>query len=194
MSGPYRERAQARLSWRGGLSRVALGGARPLAGLYRVGGDGPAPVVEVAGDELLVRPGRGRKPRAGLSRLTLDAERAWDISLAGGIHQLEADLALLALSSVAIDGGVHRATLTLGHPVGSCPVRLSGGVHDLSLVRPPGVGIRLELRGGAHQLAVDQFEFGAVAGPVRWESAGYGEGLERFEVQVRGGAHRLTIR
>lgn len=192
MSGPYREMAQARLSWRGGMSRVTVDGGRQLGGLYRVGGDGPAPVVEVRGDELLVRPGRGRRRGAG-SRLTLDADHAWDIALFGGAHELDADLAQLVLKSVEIDGGVHRVTLTLGHPAGTCPVRIGGGVHELRVTRPPGAGVRLELRGGAHHLAVDQFEFGAVAGPVRWESAGYGDSLERFEVLVRGGAHRLTI-
>ena len=63
----------------------------------------------------------------------------------------------------------------------------------MAIQRPMGVPIELQLRGGANRLEFDQQHFGAVGGDVRLASPEWELASNRYALEVRGGASRLSI-
>jgi hypothetical protein len=97
------------------------------------------------------------------------------------------------LRALDVTGGCSEVELLLGVPLGVCPLRIGGGVHALTVRRPLGVALRVEIQGGGAELSMDGVALGAVGAPVRWESAGCGDAIDRYELQIGGGANLLTI-
>jgi hypothetical protein len=72
------------------------------------------------------------------------------------------------------------------------PIRIAGGVADISIRRPAGVAARVAVRGGASRLTVDRQYLGAVGGgcELKSEEPESGSG---YEIRVSGGACDLTV-
>jgi hypothetical protein len=124
---------------------------------------------------------------------TLNATIPWQIALRGGLSQFTGELGGLPLTGLTIDGGVSDATLMLGRPSGTVTIRVNGGASQLRVRRPAGTPARLRIEGGASRLTFDTTEIGAVAGPSRWESPGFAEATDRYEIVVAGGASRIAV-
>ena len=90
-------------------------------------------------------------------------------------------------------GGVSRVDLQLPRPAGTVRVRVSGGASQLRIRRPSGVAARIQIGGGASKLALDDQGFGAVGGPVRLESPDYSAAADRYDIEIDGGASKITI-
>ncbi len=84
-------------------------------------------------------------------------------------------------------------TASLPRPHGNATVAIRGGAHELRVVRPPGTAARLHIAGGVSGLTIDTLELGAVGGHVRWESPGFEGAADRWDIEVRGGARRVTV-
>ena len=67
------------------------------------------------------------------------------------------------------------------------------GASDVTLRRPRGVGARVEIKGGVSKLQLDEQQFGAIGGIARVQSKDYAPSAGRYDVQVLGGASRLTV-
>jgi hypothetical protein len=117
----------------------------------------------------------------------------WEIELRGGASHVEANLADVAVSGVAVTGGASDVRLVLGRAAGVVPVRFTGGVSAVTVVRPDGVAARLRLTGGASSLAFDRQRLGAVGGKLSLESPDYRTAEDRYEVEVTGGASHLEV-
>ena len=83
--------------------------------------------------------------------------------------------------------------MRLPRPNGLVPIRVSGGVSHLTLSRPGGVPARVHIGGGASKLGLDTQYLGAVGGPVRLETPGYPGSTDRYDLEIGGGASRITI-
>jgi hypothetical protein len=184
-TGPYRALSYARLVIPSGASRLEISGDPTLPGLYRMT-PGRSSRIEERDGTVTFHPGHA-------ASLTLGTACPWEIELRGGLDRCRFDLSRLELRTIAINGGVSNVELHLGRPVGLCPVRIGGGVSKLDLLRPPAAAVRLALNGGASKLTMDTYHFGAVGGPVRWESADYRNASDRYDLEIRGGASKLTI-
>jgi hypothetical protein len=46
---------------------------------------------------------------------------------------------------------------------------------------------------GARDLTLDDQHFGAVGGSTRWQTPGYDQASDRYDVAVSGGADTLTV-
>ena len=130
----------------------------------------------------------------------------WSVELRGGVSRLRGDLAEIELSSLEATGGVSKVDLSLSRPRMIVPIRVSGGANDLALHRPAGTAIRLRIRGGANKVTVDgqkihgrgnvTFEgddTALPAGQVTFETKGSGGAEPCYEIELAGGANRLTI-
>lgn len=69
---------------------------------------------------------------------------------------------------------------------------VTGGVNDIAFERPRGVPVRVAVRGGAASLAIDDLTLSA-ADQTGWQTAGYEESPDRYDITFTGGANRLTI-
>ncbi len=212
-----------RLVFVSGAPFVTLRGEQGLASLYRAQFRGAIPKVRVRDGMVTIRYGRlswfeWRTQIAGQlleasahwrddrADITLNAGVPWTIELRGAVSRLAGDLANVELAGLEATGGVSKVDLNLPQPRASVPIRISGGANDLALHRPAGAALRLRVRGGANKVTVDGqrihgrgdvvFEgHGPARGPgeVSFETRDFGARGERYEIELTGGANRVTV-
>ncbi len=124
--------------------------------------------------------------------MVLNGSIPWDIEMRGGASAIEGDIRSLHLASLAISGGASRVQLRLPAPRGVTPIRVSGGMSDLTLTRPAGTAARLRVRGGASRTTLDGQRADGL-GNIVLASAGAEAAESRYEIEVEGGASRVTI-
>lgn len=219
---PLAGATSGRLVFVSGAPYVSLRGERNLGSLYRAQFKGAIPKVRVRDGTVTVRYGRlswfeWRTQIAGQlleasahwrddrADITLSTDVPWAIELRGGVSRLTGDLGELKLSSLEATGGISKVDLGLPAPTAIVPIRMSGGANDLALHRPAGTGLRLRIRGGANRVTVDgqrihgkgdvSFDETGPAprGEVAFETKGFAESTKRYEIELTGGANRLSI-
>lgn len=160
-----------------------------LVELYRARVGGKGPDVRVEDGTATVRHRGGR----GTGEMSLNGSIPWDVKVLGGSWRVSLDLSQATLLSLELKGGVSTADVKLPHPRGTVAIRCFGGVERLTLHRPAGVAVRAHLRGGVRNLTLDQSHFDAIGRETRWETPGYDDQPDRYEIEVRGGVNRLTL-
>jgi hypothetical protein len=157
--------------------------------------DGPTPRIRDRGPVTHV----GYSPRARLRALTarrsrlgltLDRRSPVAIEIEGGVSKLSADLSGLDLRELVISGGATHVTLDLPAPTGDLPVRIEGGASRVTVRRPLGVPVSVEIDGGATGLTIDDEPLGPMGGHVRTNAAGDGPAIR---LHVSGGASDLSV-
>ena len=198
-SAPLGSAQRGRVVFANGAFRLALRGASEMDNLYRARFEGPAPKVEVADGTVTFRYSRRLRGlfewrnRSG-GELTLNAAVPWEVEVRGGAYKVEADLSVLELTSFVLTRGFSDVDLTLPEPSGVVPVRLSGGASEVNIRRPAGVEARLSMKGGVSKLIFDEQRFDAVGGKLQLQSPGHREVPDRYEIEISGGASKVTIR
>ena len=185
------------LEFTNGVSGVRIAAGEFADDLYRASFEGAQPTLRTQGGNLSVRYRRmgpfewsGAK-HSGL--VALSATIPWRISVHGGASAASVDARGLQLRELRVDGGASRFDVWLPLPAGSVCVCLEGGLNRVQIQRPAGVPLQLQVQGGANRLEYDDQRFGAVGGDVRLASPGWEAAADRYCVEVRGGASRLTV-
>jgi DNA-binding MarR family transcriptional regulator len=196
VSAPLGDVGSGRLVLPSGISRLTLRADAGMAELYRARFEGPLPEVTVEGGAVTIRYPRrlwllGWRHRA--AEVALNAAVPWRIALRGGASEVTAELGGLDLAGLEIEGGLWKLRLDLPAPSGVVPVRITGGSAEVTIRRPSGVAARLHLKGGAAGLTFDDQAFDAVSGDVRLQSPGYEDAPRRYDVDVSGGASKVTL-
>lgn len=178
-----------------GLSAMAqVRGTDLGADLFRIDAVGPAPAVDLSRGRLTVSGRRGlRRRRAERLTIAVNSAIPWTIEVSGGASRLSADLAALELRSLTISGGASRLEIHLPPPSGRVPVRVTGGTSRIDLHRPAGVPASLRIRGGASSVTFDGSVLGAIGGELRLTSDGFAAAGDAYEVELTGGASRITL-
>jgi DNA-binding MarR family transcriptional regulator len=186
---------RARLAFRSGANELLIKGSADIEDLYQAKFDGQVPQVRLRDGVVSVQyKGRwGWDWRERRADISLNSTLPWDIEVVGGANKLQGKLSNVDLRSLEFNGGVHQMRLTLGPPTGAVPVRLNGGAQDLRIERPAGVAARLKINGGATGIEFDQQRLGASGGGTILESAGAGNVADRYELEINGGATKITV-
>ena len=198
-SAPLGSARSGRVVFANGASRLAIRAASGMDDLYRARFEGLVPKVEVTDGTVTFRYLRRFRglfdwhSRSG-GEVTLNAAVPWEVELRGGAYKVEADLSGLKLTSFVLTRGMSDVDLTLPEPSGVVPVRLSGGASKVNLRRPAGVEAHLSVKGGASKLTFYEQSFDAVGGKLRLQSPGYDSVTDRYEIEVSGGASKVTVR
>ena len=197
-SAPLGSAQSGRVVFANGASRLAIRAASGMDDLYRAHFEGPVPKVEVADGTVTFRYPRRFgglfewRNRSG-GEVTLNAAVPWEVEVRGGAYKLEADLSGLKLTSFVLTRGFSDVDLTLPEPSGVVPVRLSGGASEVNIRRPAGVEAWLSMKGGVSKLTFDEQSFDAVGGTLRLQSPRHREAPDRYEIEVSGGASKVTV-
>jgi len=130
---------------------------------------------------------------AGASTVTLNGSVPWRIEARGGLAHVTATLEEVQLLGFEVRGGARAIVLSLPRPWGTVPVRLSGGVSDLTVHRPARAGARVEVNGGSQNLVFDDQRLGAVGGRTVWQSANYDTAADRYDITILRGARDVTV-
>lgn len=131
--------------------------------------------------------------RARRTEIELRPGLPWALTVAGGLRDSTLDLTGLELTALELRGGASDLRVRLPRPRGRVLVNIAGGASNVTLLRPAGVGTVLQLVGGASRLAFDDERYGAIGGETRLETADSGSEHDRYEIEVSGGASKLTI-
>ncbi|HEY0840230.1 MAG TPA: MarR family transcriptional regulator [Vulgatibacter sp.] len=195
VSAPLDGATKGRLEIVSGASNLDIRGQAGMSALYLARLGGRPPKLEASAGVVRMEYTRFTlfDLRKLSSRLTLNAAIPWSFLLRGGISKCDADLRDLVVESIEVRGGVSHAVFTLGRPSGTVPIRLTGGSHHLSIRRPADVPVCVRVSGGANRLALDSMYFGAIGGHSRVESPDYARAVDRYEVEVTGGASGLAV-
>jgi len=175
----------------GGASQLAVRGEPDLRDLFVAHFEGRTPQIEAAGG--VVRIGGLGHGRRHAGDVALSAAVPWDVELTGGVRRLNADLEDVRLGSLTVNGGATEVRIALGRPTGTVPVTFRGGVSRAAISRPSGTAVRVRIASGASRLALDDLYFGSVGGETRWQSPDFAAAEHRFDVEIMGGATRLTV-
>jgi hypothetical protein len=196
-SAPRGAHTQGRLEFTRGAAHLAIGAAS-MEELFWAHFDPPLPAVAVDGARVTVqyprfRP-RGWRPGAQRGgRVTLNQDLAWQVTVRGGVADLDADLRGLRLEALELGRGASQVQVRLPRPVGVVPVRVRGGASQVRIRRPGGVPVRLRVGGGVADLVLDEQAWGAVGGGLRLETPEAGQVPDRYEVEIASGAAHLEI-
>jgi hypothetical protein len=182
-------------------AHLTVRGDPTMTDLYHGRFEAPAPTVRVLGGTVTVhypRMARLRDLRALLGprpsgQVTLNGSIPWHVRVRGGTAHTSFDLSGLTVYAIELGGGASHVEVILPTPAGTVPVRVAGGVHDLTVLRPAGVAVRVRVGHGARGLTLDDQHFGAIGGSTRWQSPDYNQTTDRYDIAVSGGADTMTV-
>jgi DNA-binding MarR family transcriptional regulator len=196
LTAPLGSTTSGRLVFKNGAYRVALRADLGIDDLYQARFESPAPTFTVEGGVVSVRyPKRFKlfgRPQPG--EISLNTSVPWAIEVRGGAAEVGADLRGLAVTSFTVTGGATELTLTLPEPSGVVPVRLTGGAFVARILRPSGVPARLSMAGGFFKVTFDNQAHEVMGGKMMtFQSPGFNEAADRYEIEIKGGANEITI-
>ena len=115
----------------------------------------------------------------------------WAVEMRGGATVVSADLRQVTLAGFELTGGSGAVTLRLGRPSGHVRVRFRGGTGDVTIVRPAGTAATLQVKGGARKATLDGAEWWG-SDPIA--TAGANQARDRYDIELQGGANKVTVR
>ena len=142
-------------------------------------------------DEVLARSGifQGVDPEAAEAL----AKEMDTIEVRKGASNLTADLRELEVTEIDITGGASECELVLPRPRGNASLRITGGASKLVVKRPRGTAATVAVRGGASSFVFDEQRLGAVGGTTRLTSPGWDRAIDRWTIELTGGASNLSV-
>ena len=195
-SAPLADLESARLVFPSGAFRLNLRASDVKGALYQARFEGPVPDVKAKEGVVTVRyPRRLWVPskEKTAAEVTLSCAIPWQIVIQGGASEITAELGGLNLASLEVKGGLHKVHLDLPAPTGRVPMRISGGVSEVTVRRPAGVAARVHLKGWAAEFVFDDQTFSAVGNDVRLQSQGFDPATPYYDIEVASSASMVTI-
>jgi hypothetical protein len=196
-AAPLGHASHGRIAFARGASRVAIR-ATEGTDLVRARFRGVAPMV-LADDGMVtieyprVSPSEWLRPDRRAADIDLNAAVPWELAFGGGVSKLRADLGRMTLRSLDILRGASDVEIELPQPRGAVRIRIAGGASGVSLRRPAGSAATVSIAGGLTRLTFDDERIGSMGGNTRLVSPGAEEAVDRYEVEIGGGASKLMI-
>ena len=198
-SAPLGASRGRRLVFDSGASWARLAAEEMPGELYRAVFRGRAPRVWLDDHSLTIHYhpflGPGRQGGAGemAAEISLNDSIPWEIEIRGGAVHLDAELGGLVIRSLDIIGGASQLRLSLPEQEGTTYIYISGGLTNGLIRRPPSVGVRVRVSGGAAGLLCDDRRYPSSGGELVVESANNGSAASRYDIRISGGASNLTL-
>jgi DNA-binding MarR family transcriptional regulator len=195
-SAPLADLESARLVFPAGAFRLSLHASDIKGALYQARFQGRVPEVKAKDGVVTIRyPRRLWVPSKDktAAEVTLSAAIPWQIVIQGGASEITAELGKLNLASLEVKGGLHKVHLDLPAPSGVVPMRISGGVSEVTVRRPAGVAARVHLKGWAAEFVFDDQTFSAVGNDVQLQSQGFDPAAPYYDIEVPSSASQLAI-
>jgi len=124
--------------------------------------------------------------------LQLNAGVPWKIAVNSGASSDTFNLSNLHVSSIDMNTGASRETISLGTPAGTVPITINGGALTVNAHRPRGVAASVVVSGGAVNLSFDGRQSHAI-GTLNAQTSDYDSATDRYQFQVNGGACNVTV-
>ena len=152
VSGPVTDRTVATFELLAATDRVQLRIADLGDDLYRIStpeGAGVRPSADLRDDRLRVDVTRDNAGTGGEVEVLLAAKVRWTIRFSGYSAERIVDLSAGRVKGIELVGGTRRAEMTLAQAAGTVPMKITGGIEELTLRAPTGSPVRVRMGGGA---------------------------------------------
>jgi hypothetical protein len=164
--------------------------------LYRIstprGANGaPRPVHRGKLVELHIVPSGQDGP--GAVDIQLSSKLPWRVRLTGGAATHALDLRAGSLLGLELIGGATRVDLTLPPPKGTVPLKITGGVNQLSVHAPRNVPTRVRVGGGASNVTLDRFNRTSPSPGTVFTPNGWSRGGNRYDIDAAAGIATLRL-
>jgi hypothetical protein len=194
---PHNGAVEARLELSHGGTHVAIRAAE-IDELCRAEFEGTAPKAAVHHGRVTIAYPRLsmrellRHP-AHRAEIDLTAALPWSIAFNGGLGDSSADLRGLDLRDFQIMGGAGGVRILLPAPSGLVRIQIGGGASEVTVLHPGGTAVALRIAGGSSKVSFEGQDIGPRGGNTRLETPNAASAADRYEVDILGGASRLTV-
>lgn len=195
-SAPLGDLKSAQLVVPSGIFQLTVRADNGVADLYQARFEGPIPDVKLKDGVVTIRYPRrllvlGGKH--GAADVALNTTIPWRIKIQGGAAEITAELGGLNLAEIGVKGGMSMIRLVLPTPSGVVPVRISGGVSTITILRPAGVAARAHLKGWTTLFNFDDQSFNNLGNDVRLQSADFEDTSPYYDIEVASSVSSVTI-
>jgi hypothetical protein len=188
---------RGRLEFARGVSRVTIAVDHAMGELARGRFQGPVPAVAAVDGRITIdyrsSPADWFRPNRRAAHVALSPVVPWELVFGSGVSKLRADLSGLELEVFEIRSGASDLEAILPAPKSVVRLRIGGGASKVTLLYPTGAAVAVAVGAGVSKLAFGDQRFGAIGGRTRLETPGAREAVDRYEIEIGGGASRLTI-
>jgi TetR/AcrR family tetracycline transcriptional repressor len=173
-----------------GSRGVVVQAGAPMDELFRVPHDSATAAPTVLRDErVIVRRLRGGKR----GEVEINPAHPWRIQVQGPTWNTLLDLRGVNLREVQMDSSATKVECLLPRPRGVVPIHISSGVFRVSLRTIVGTPVAAIIKSGAVQVTLDGVHTRLAVVDTRWETPGASVAPDRYELEVSGGAVRVSL-
>jgi class 3 adenylate cyclase len=178
-------------------NNVTLGTDPSLAELYHARYEGSPPRVRERGGVITIEYGPRFRPADWAGRqaadIRLNPSVGWRIEGSRGLVGLRADLSGARLLGTEVEHATADSELTLARPAGPVQLWFRGGAREVTIHRPAGTAARVRVTGGSSGLTFDEQTYKAVAGEATWQTSGFDEATDRYDVAFSRGVRNVVV-
>ena len=178
-------------------SNVTLGTDPSLAELYHARYEGSPPRVRERGGVITIEYGPRFRPADWAGRqaadIRLNPSVGWRIEGSRGLVGLRADLSGARLLGMEVEHATADSELTLARPAGPVQLWFRGGAREVTIHRPAGTAARVRVTGGSSGLTFDEQTYKAVAGEATWQTSGFDEATDRYDIAFSRGVRNVVV-
>jgi class 3 adenylate cyclase len=178
-------------------NNVTLGTDPSLAELYHARYEGSPPRVRERGGVITIEYGPRFRPADWAGRqaaaIRLNPSVGWRIEGARGLVGLRADLSGARLLGMEVEHATADSELTLARPAGPVQLWFRGGAREVTIHRPAGTAARVRVTGGSSGLTFDEQTYKAVAGEATWQTSGFDEATDRYDIAFSRGVRNVVV-
>jgi class 3 adenylate cyclase len=178
-------------------NNVTLGTDPSLAELYHARYEGSPPRVRERGGVITIEYGPRFRPADWAGRqaadIRLNPSVGWRIEGSRGLVGLRADLTGARLLGMEVEHATADLELTLARPAGPVQLWFRGGAREVTIHRPAGTAARVRVTGGSSGLTFDEQTYKAVAGEATWQTSGFDEATDRYDIAFSRGVRNVVV-
>jgi class 3 adenylate cyclase len=178
-------------------NNVTLGTDPSLAELYHARYEGSPPRVRERGGVITIEYGPRFRPADWVGRQAADIRLSpsvgWRIEGSRGLVGLRADLSGARLLGMEVEHATADSELTLARPAGPVQLWFRGGAREVTIHRPAGTAARVRVTGGSSGLTFDEQTYKAVAGEATWQTSGFDEATDRYDIAFSRGVRNVVV-
>ena len=178
-------------------NNVTLGTDPSLAELYHARYEGSPPRVRERGGVITIEYGPRFRPADWAGRqaadIRLNPSVGWRIEGSRGLVGLRADLTGARLLGMEVEHAAADLELTLARPAGPVQLWFRGGAREVTIHRPAGTAARVRVTGGSSGLTFDEQTYKAVAGEATWQTSGFDEATDRYDIAFSRGVRNVVV-
>jgi hypothetical protein len=92
-----------------------------------------------------------------------------------------------------VEDATADSELTLARPAGPVQLWFRGGAREVTIHRPAGTAARVRVTGGSSGLTFDEQTYKAVAGEAVWQTSGFDEATDRYDIAFSRGVRNVVV-